>query len=192
MKKILFISIIPFLFLECKKEPVFVPGTTFYDQYFWGTCTAKLNGKDWNAKPFYSVPNAYEGIEKDAIAFRFSTFKDGFPTSALDFARVSTKIKSSKINILMDDTLIMTNNPPSIKNCGDFYTLIGGDSLGDQYVVSEKDSLTNLITITDYDPVTTEIKGTFSVTFYLKNPKYSTVQTLRFTEGKFHTKNLKK
>jgi hypothetical protein len=72
---------------------------------------------------------------------------------------------------------------------GVLYTSVSdGDVAGDQYqVLSTED---NYIDIEDYNAVSKEIKGTFQVTFTLESKGYghNLPDTLRFTEGRFHTK----
>jgi len=70
----------------------------------------------------------------------------------------------------------------------EFYTLIGGDVLGNSYKVLP--SIDNYFTLESYEASSRVMKGNFNVTFVLASNKNDRdfPDTLRFTDGRFETK----
>jgi len=162
----------------------------------WGYLTADMNGKEWSKtyKNAYQVTHAVEGK-----AAKYSAV----PCQS-DFTYIFSNLYNSDGNLRQE--LIFTKIPLErghykiipFKNgtCNDsdpvygiFYTSISdGDVAGDVYNVLNSED--NFIEIDDYKVSTKEIKGRFQITFIVESKRYGHYlpDTLRFLNGRFHTK----
>jgi len=90
-------------------------------------------------------------------------------------------------------TYPVLDNPPQLRDSVERakYYYLDQDVLYGVYKVLESDT-TNAITISSYDSVSREIKGTFNVTFVPEHLPYpGAPDTIRFRNGQFHTKIIK-
>jgi hypothetical protein len=161
-----------------------------------GTLTAKMNGNNWNK----TYKNAYQVIqcalvsqstvfpcknrEMDIISELYS--QEGYLRQQLCFIKIPRYIGRHKIV------------PAVSQHCneldpvyGELFTLNqDGDVLGDVYNTLE--SADNFIQIDQFNEKTGEINGIFQLTLVIerRGDESRLPDTLRFTEGKFHTKIL--
>ena len=178
MKKILTLTIpvILIFFSCCEKEDSLIP------DIYWGEVTALKNGEPWNGK-IRAAPNAIFGYGFD---IRIDVY-NGYDIQIESF-------KITKIPYLERYYIIDTikSNVDSVLTGASYGTLLGGDVIGNLYNVFPGD-INNFITVTSYNETTREVEGAFEVMFvkrpiqgYIGDP--SSPDTLRFTNGIFHTK----
>ncbi|WP_031529478.1 hypothetical protein [Dyadobacter crusticola] len=159
----------------------------------WGYFSARVNGKRWE-KTFENAFQAIRASEHDLdssvckrlIVYSLLFESDGNLQEELSFSNIPKKEGRYKVS---------RNRTYSCKDSTTVYshlnTFIDFDMFRDQYEVL--DSEDNYLQIDTYqENGNREIKGRFNVTYVLKTPRAfnSYEDTLRFTNGKFHTKIL--
>ncbi len=174
MKYNIFISLVGLLLLvgACKEEQRVIPAI------YWGEITALKNGEPWRGE-IRANPNKLEG--------------DGFDISVDVYDDKSIRIEFLSIvriplleQYTIVDTLLF---PEGImgKSTSAGYGLSHDDAQIAFYYVLEEDGITNYINVTSYNEATGEVKGEFEIS-YLQTRAQSVPDTVRFTEGLFHTR----
>lgn len=174
------------LSLGCERE-------TTIPQDSWGNFSVNVNGRSWEK----TFKNAYQAVRGEAHDSGDTTCKrvyvysllfnsEGVLEEYLYLSDIPTKPGRYKIvsdrDISCSDSMITSSN---------FTAFIDYDMFRDRYEVLE--SQNNYLQIDQYqNGGNREIKGRFEVTFVLRSPRSpnSYEDTLRFTNGKFHTKIL--
>lgn len=175
MKNLSFIVIILFIGLpSCKKENV----STISDIY-WGEVSATKNGEPWTGKIFARLSNTRFNVIVDVYNEQ-KFLREVFRIFKIPIQEQWNKIDSIKPNV---DTALTRAS---------YATLVDdGDVVGDIFNVLDGES-ENFVTITSYNEETNEVKGNFQVTFVFDetdNKSDPTARdTIRFTNGEFHTK----
>lgn len=163
-------------------------------KYSWGSFSAKMNGKVWGQ----SYPNGFQEIrghttsggtninqcpeESYWILLEWYN-KQGFNREELFLKKIPLKAGKYKV-IPFTPNCQMTDPIYAI-----FYTSIDdGDVLGDTYNLLP--TYDNFVQVDNYDNYTKEIRGKFQLTFVVATKAYGHFlpDTLRLTEGSFHTK----
>ncbi len=155
-------------FMMCKKED---------DGLYWGEAGAVLNGEAWDADPYGLIALVYpEGF----IGINTEVSNIGF-VETLSFGRVPT--------IPGEYPLGVTVYPPDSTYVGAFFgTLIGGDILGDFYILDTLAS-DNYFEVLSYKEGKKEIEVKFTATFLLDNKvRPDAPDTLRFEDGYIKTR----
>ncbi|KAA6440116.1 hypothetical protein FEM33_05780 [Dyadobacter flavalbus] len=155
----------------------------------WGYLTADMNGKDWSK----TYKNAYQTIQawdsNDNVSDTFVIMADLYnPYGARRQELYFQNIPSEKGHYTMLKDIPYENKYDRFVY-GSLYTLVSdGDASGDTYSVLDTEKA--FFQIDEAITKTREIKGTFQVTFVINKPRYDTAlpDTLRFRNGKFHTK----
>lgn len=154
-----------------------------------GGVEAKLNGERLTRlfPPEQQEARAvYAGYFKeptDPISINFVFYDaDNFLKAGFSWTKLSTETGTFAIQEDEKDTV----NDLEVK--ADFYTLIGGDVLGNSYKVLP--SPDNYFALESYDEASRVMKGSFSVTFVLASNKNDRdfPDTLRLTDGRFETR----
>lgn len=160
------------LLAACSKEPEPEPPAGPW----WGETTALENGMNWNGSPFA----IFDKKDSSRMSIQIDSLKYGyFRCKNLYFSKVPVYPGTYIIDRSVD-TLI-----------GSKYFYLDHDVLYGVYIVLESDT-TNAITISSYDSVSREIKGSFNVTFVPEHLPYpGAPDTIRFRNGQFHTKIIK-
>jgi len=155
----------------------------------WGYLTADMNGKDWSK----TYENAYQTVQgwhsDDNVADTYVIMADlynpyGARRQELYFQNIP--LQKGRYTILKN---IPYENKYDRFVYGSLYTLVSdGDVSGDTYDVLDTEE--SFFQIDEIITKTREVKGTFQVTFVIRKPHYDTAlpDTLRFVNGKFHTK----
>lgn len=167
--------------VSCNRDDDFLPPP---DRGYWGECSVLKNGQNWTPKivaldATRDWPGIY-GIEM-ATYDQYNIIRQTFSIFGLP---LNTRGKM----------LINEQNAQLIKagRISAFYNTVieDGDVVGDAFLL---DTLShNYIDITEIKG--NEIKGTFDITFLrdTTRPKYlESSDTLRFIDGKFHTRIIK-
>ena len=174
MKNIVLYFIIVASFISCKKE----------DDHNnrWGTASALKNGENWEGE-ISTAHNIF--IEDSGRTIQISSVNQaGFDEDYLAFFKVPLIIDKHPISLTaasLKDSLI-----------GAYYNtlLSDGHVFGDIYYVLEDDPVEDYIEITDISG--DEIKGRFQVSFLRDTTSIpvssSTLDTIIFTNGQFHTR----
>ena len=183
---ILFSMFTIFLLIGCQSD-IAVP------QNSWGYFKADVNGRRW-AKTFKNAYQAVRGSEdypdslnRNKISV-YSLLFDHTGSLQEQFYFENIPLKPGRYKILH------TKNPSgtdSISVSSSLTTFIDYDVFRDEYEVLNSES--NYLQIDQYQVNgNREIKGRFNVTFILKSKREfnSYDDTLRFTNGSFHTKIL--
>lgn len=147
---------------------------------YWGEVTAEKNGLPWKAQA-YAFVNINHG---NGLNFVIDSLdRSGLKREELAFYKVPVTPNVSPVL----NTAPQTND--SLVG-GNFY-YVEVDILYGVYKILEADS-SSFITLTSYDSVSREVKGTFDVTFIKEIKPYpSAPDTIRLRNGKFHTKVIK-
>lgn len=143
---------------------------------YWGTATAKLNGKEWTADCASFIDKENPGH----WSLSFSVFKNNYYfLGGLSFYNVTAQTDSS------DVTKYIFEEKGGVRG---YYSLFDADTaLGDYHILNDAEP--NYFTVDSYDSVSREIKGRFEVTFLVNHaPDANAPDTVRFTEGKFHAR----
>jgi hypothetical protein len=161
---------------SCRKEK---------QEITFGSVSALLNGNPWQTKWLGAVIN--DNCNKGSLNFNFNIVNSqGFQREKLSFTNIILKTNSFKIY------------PPDYANpsCNDsvsraaYYTLVDdGMVLKDTYIADG--SAANFFTIDKYNAGTKEVWGKFAVTFVILNSRPGSPDTIRFTNGSYHTKILR-
>jgi hypothetical protein len=112
-----------------------------------------------------------------------------FATDSFYFANVPTLKGNYKI--VDHNQSPACSDIPKITEIGTFYGINEEDTGRQQYKVLNLTKENNYLQIDEYNKDTKEIKGRFQVTFvlkYLPKSRSSDPDTIRFTNGVFHTK----
>lgn len=159
----------------------------------WGYFSVDVNGRSWEK----TFKNAYQAVRGVAQDFGDTTCKrvylysllfdsEGVLEEYLYLSDIPTKTGRYRImsnrDVPCSDSTIATST---------FTAFIDFDIFRDRYEVLE--SADNYLQIEQYqESGNREIKGRFEVTFVLRSPRFynSYEDTLKFTNGKFHTKIL--
>ena len=161
----------------------------------WGYLTAEMNGADWSK----TYSNAYQvthgvvsnldepqGVSYDLISILYnesSARRQEFIFQNIPFSPYTGR---HKLVTCPPNTECETSDKPQVAL---FELLSDGDVAGDSfYTVDSED---NYIQIDSYNPKTKEIKGSFQLTLAnARIPRSSNAlpDTLRFRNGRFHTK----
>jgi len=154
----------------------------------WGQMGAKLNGQRWKYSGWtnrISAVNAESSQPPCPDLYVYIAFFDkrGNMRQGMSF----TNLPRQK------QTLPVTSYPESCQTDsigGFFNATIADDVLGDVYKVLKTEN--NYLGIESFDSDSKELKGWFQITFVLADPianrSSDLPDTLRFTEGRFHTK----
>jgi hypothetical protein len=174
MKHVLYFAFLVFLF-ACKKEPA----KPALPEGFYGIASAERNGKPWTAHPacwISLVDHTNLVVELDSFWQDFY-FKESLIFSGIPPFLGTYKLhKSTGVNDLNADLSMWDSDQP-----------LGG------YSLIESDSNTNIVSLTAYDTLSKEIKGTFNLSFIVSERPYSSYpDTIRFKNGKFSGKIIKK
>jgi len=175
MNKNISCTIVLMILISCQKEESFSPFVWPY----WGEATALKNGSVWTPKVI--------GLQIENDTSTYSLQLDLY--NSADIWRNALTIWGLKKNEL-GSFKITSDSIPEIISC--FYTTIleDGDVLGDVFKLDK--SVENFIDVTEING--SEIKGKFNVTLIrdTSRPNYlETSDTLRFTDGQFHTRIIK-
>lgn len=171
-----FASLIFFLLIaSCGKEyqePTISP--------YWGEVTVEKNDVLWKGKPYAAVNKKFSD-RLDIIID--SLDENGLVWEALSFYKVPSRSGTYRI---FDTT---SQEQDSLVGSRFYYVEV--DILYGVYIVLEADS-SSFITLTSYDTVSKEVKGTFDVTFIKGVKPYPDApDTIRLRNGNFHTKVIK-
>ena len=175
MKNLVLLLAVLVSFQSCKDDPSFIP------DIYWGEVSALKNGQPWKGL-IYAQPNKPYGF-----FVRIDVFKNQeFHREALTIFKIPYDIQKNTIDTIrfeIDTALTGAS----------YATLVDdGDVLGDGFKVYEGET-ENYITVTSYNEETGEVGGEFEVTFVFSEPggnrsDPSAPDTIRFTNGQFHTK----
>jgi hypothetical protein len=181
------ILLIFLLFNSCKKEDELPKFNT------WGTLSVFYNGDNNYFKNQISgyklnvCDNQIIGISMK----RYNKSNPYFATDSFIWGDIPTRKGFYKIKDL--GQRLSCSEVPNTVEVGTYYNINEGDTGIQQYTVLNTSKENNYLQIDEYNKETKEIKGRFQVTFVLKYlPKYrkSDPDTVRFTNGVFHTKVL--
>ncbi len=161
------------LYVACNRNPDPEP---FLPDDYWGEASAEKNGELWVAHPACWI----DLVNNTNINIQIDSFYSGsYLAESLTIVAIPPFPGTYKI--LKSGPL-----PHSYLDISD-----GDQQLG-LYLISESDS-TNQMTLDSYDTLSKEIKGTFNLTFLVEHRPYSySPDTIRFRDGKFHGKLIKK
>jgi hypothetical protein len=159
----------------------------------WGYMKAKVNGRDWQK----TYSNAYQTVRgsttkpDSANCFRKSISvysmlydSEGVLQQLLSFGKIP--VKPGRYHLVPINETFCKD---SLFVQASLETLIHEDLFRDQYDLLPLEE--NYLQLNEYqENGNMEIKGTFSVSFVLRSRRYSNSyeDTLRFTNGQFHTK----
>lgn len=177
--KYFMIFLIPLTILQsCKEDPSIIP------DIYWGEASAIKNGEPWSGR-IYAQPNEPYGYGFDISIDVFNNQE--FLREVLHIAKIPYNMSKTKIDTL-DIRVDVTLTAASYSSLVD-----DGDVLGDLFKVYEGEE-ENYIIITEYNEETGEIRGEFEVAFVFDEGPLGTrsdptvPDTIRFTNGTFHTK----
>jgi hypothetical protein len=176
MKRLSIAIYIALILASCTKDPT-EPAP---EGPWWGDARADKNGTSWVGKPYAVTSKEYS----DRVNLSIDSLEYGYYlTKSLEIYRVP----------LRQGTYPIFDNLPKINDSivRAKYYFVDYDVLYGTYKVLESDS-SSFITITSYDPVSKEVKGTFDVTLVKEiAPGPNAPDTIRFRNGMFHTKVIK-
>ena len=159
----------------------------------YGFINAEVNGKQWNKtyNNAYQATYAQEGTYASAIPCKTYTTlasdlynEDTYLRQTFIFIKLFLKKGRYKIIPFLNG--YCDDKDPVYAN---FYTWTSdGDVFGDSYKVLASEE--NYVEIESYNSKTKEIWGNFQITFVLEEsgPSHVLADTLRFKNGRFHTK----
>lgn len=143
----------------------------------WGEVTTEKNENLWKATAYAAVNNK--------LADRLDILIDSLDENNFNRERLSFyKVPS------VPGTYTVFNSSSQVNDSlvGSRFFYVEVDILYGVYKILEADS-SSFITLTSYDPVSREVKGTFDVTFIKEIKPYPNApDTIRLRNGKFHTK----
>lgn len=176
MKKIFIFIYLAIFLISCAKDPqVSIP-----DGPWWGEASVQKNGGLWIGKPYAVVAKKFS----DKIVINIDSLNNYYLRSKqLYFFNIPILPGIYPIfdNIYQEEDSSVVSK----------YMYVDVDVLYGTYKVLESDS-SSFITITSYDSVSKELKGTFDVTFVKEiSPGPNAPDTIRFRNGVFHTKVIK-
>ena len=176
MKNLLISLIFVMTLQSCREEPSLIP------DIYWGEASATKNGQPWSGL-IYAQPNEPYGYWFDISIRVFNTQE--FLRESLFFFKIPYAIQNNQIDTI--EARVDTTRT------GAFYaTLVDdGDVVGDIFDVYNGES-ENYISVTSYDKSSGEVRGEFAVTFVFdvtdNRSDPTAPDTIRFTNGQFHTK----
>ena len=164
------------LFLACGKnqEKPSLP------ENYWGEASAERNGKPWATNPVCWI----NIVNKTNVIIELDSFINNYYLKeSLIIFDIPPFLGTYKVN-----KLTAAKDLNSSLSMWDADLSIGG------YTLLESDSNTNRVTLTSYDTLSKEIKGTFNLTYIVvpPGPYPDYPDTIRFRNGKFHGKLIKK
>jgi hypothetical protein len=176
MKNILFFSLFVLL-IACKKE---ITKPALPEDYY-GTASAERNGKPWSAHPTCWI----DVIGQSNLVVQLDSFwQDFYFKEQVSIYGIPPILGTYKVYKLSTQTV---DKLYSVLSMWDADQPLGG------YTILESDSSTNLVTLTKYDTLTKEIKGTFNLTFVVSGRPYpSYPDTIKMKNGQFFGKLIKK
>ncbi len=168
-----------FICFSCSKDQVGV-------SYYWGEASALRNGEHWEPKAylFSRVQDIGPGYFEVTLNWFHPVngfLREGIGLSKIDVTRLHDTIVVDNSYFLDVETGTSTGFYGTVLDHGD----VGGDI----YMVLESEE--NFLIVTDWNAENEEIWGVFQVTFVFAEEKHETPDipdTLRFTNGVFHTK----
>jgi hypothetical protein len=180
------LSAIMFSFMACERGSV-IPLNS------WGYMKAKVNGRDWQK----TYSNAYQTVRGSTTKpdssncfiesiYVYSMLQDseGVLQQILGFGKIPPKPGRYKVIPYKETTC-----KDSLSVNASLETFIDEDIFRDRYDLLPLEE--NYLQLNEYqENGSMEVKGTFSVSFVLRSKRYpnSYEDTLRFTNGQFHTK----
>lgn len=176
MKNLLILLTVLTAFQSCQEEPSLIP------DIYWGEASAIKNGEPWNGL-IYAQPDEPYGYGFSISINAFN--KQQILRENLHFYKIPYIVKKNKIDTieLRIDTVLTGASYNTI--------LDDGDVLGDIFDVYNGAS-ENYIRVTSYDENSGEVRGEFAVTFVFDETDNrsdpTAPDTIRFTNGQFHTK----
>jgi len=157
-------------------EPVLPPN-------YWGEATAEKNGQLWSAHPGCWI----DLVDKKSIVVELDSFFKGRRLYYLAESLIIAKIPPIPGTYKVERSFVDTAGTNSHFGFWDDDQPLG------LYNILESDSATNRVTLASYDTLTKEIKGSFNLTYIVVNRPYPhTPDTIRFRNGQFHGKLVKK
>lgn len=178
MKSIYFLFLSLFFFISCGDDDLMPPVEEEPSPY-WGEISALKNGEPWTAS-IYATINDTHGAE-NWLHLIVSLFDEtDIPREGLSFVKIPIGTGTYPVffaDIQEDDG-----------KAGALHSILDFDVLLAAYYPIERDS-TNVITISEYDEASGEVKGAFEVIFVVDwKSESSFPDTVRFTNGVFHTR----
>ena len=174
MKNVFYFAFISFL-LACGRDPE----KPSLPNDYWGEASAERNGKPWTTNPACWI----DRNDNTNIVVQLDSFID---------------------NYYLKESLIILGIPPSLgtysvhkltvaKDLNSSLSMWDADLPIGGYSLLESDSNNNQVTLSSYDTLSKEIKGTFNLTYiFVSKPFPNYPDTLRFRNGRFHGKIIKK
>ena len=155
------------------------------DEYYWGQLTATKDGSTWKAKPTAARNTEF----KDRIDIVADVYnQQGFLREQIYFFEL--KRGTERQNLYRTGTF-----DNQMKAGAHYFTSTDDGDVGcDVYDVLAQDSLLNYIQLTEINPLTRILSGTFNVRFVIDRlPKCdpSARDTIVFNNGAFVTRTLK-
>ncbi|MDX1719239.1 MAG: hypothetical protein R3353_03705 [Salegentibacter mishustinae] len=181
MKKIVLVMLSIGMLLSCSNDDEDNRLTESPNPIDSGLARAQKNGKDWQSHIYAIQRNE----TSDYFGIILSVYDgEGIRRQSLGFINLEKDTLTA--------TVKRSSNTDDRLNAAIFATLAAdGDVLCDVFEVYEPDSLTNTITITEFNEQTKEVSGTFNVTFIKDTERRpcdpDAPEFVRFTNGEFHT-----
>ncbi|MBX2889997.1 MAG: hypothetical protein KF734_03655 [Saprospiraceae bacterium] len=176
MKTLCTLACFLILFFSCKKEPL--PSEP--QGPWWGDAAASKDNIIWEARPYAVVSKNFP----DRVSILIDSLdRNNFLRERLSFYRVPP----------IKGTYPVLDAPPGVEDSlvRSKFFYVDVDILYGVYKILEADS-SSFITVTSYDTVSKELKGTFDVTFITEIKPYAGApDTIRLRNGSFHTKVIK-
>lgn len=159
----------------------------------WGYLTADMNGADWSKtyKNAYQITHGIVGYadEPQGVFFALKSIlytPDGAERQELLFQKIpfATTVTRHRVKSCLSSVDCQINEDVQTA----LYTCDSDVALNSYYTVDSED---NYLQIDSYNAKTQEIKGTFQLTFAVRknrSPGDPLPDTLRFRNGRFHTK----
>jgi hypothetical protein len=190
MKKTL-LSLLIIILFSCDDEPGSGPIGS------WGYFEARVNGEEWNADFYprgFQAIYAHQGFETESIPCNEYYIVQSIIQKPVHGSYHPEQVWVEALSFLLNTT------SPGHYDAQDFFhyecdptvpiyvSLTGRDGDVSRSGYFLLDSEDNFVEIESYDAESGEIKGTFQLTFANAGPSSASPETLRFTQGKFHTK----
>lgn len=159
----------------------------------WGYLTADINGADWSRtyKNAYQVTHGIVSYTDEPQGVFFGLISILHSESGLDrqhllFQKIPFATMGNRFRVT--SCLPGTDSQMNSDAQATLHTCEGDVSLNNYYTVNSED---NYIQIDSYNKKTQEIEGTFQLTFAVqdhRSPNDPLPDTVRFRNGRFHTK----
>ena len=158
-----------------------------YEDPFFGEMSALVNGEPWTVFPRRGILGALTSHEGEA---KMSIFMSIFDARHGDLPPLPDFIETLYIESIPRRLGTYSLPLPGVSESQGLYfhaSVHGDDVVGLLYYLDVSEEA--FISIDAYDPSTCTFQGTFALTVVNTQPKdmYPYVDTLRFTEGRFHT-----